>query len=287
MNDRDFDKLLKNSLRSEESPSCLLDERVKKKMKQANRNSNKFLKYGKYVASVAVCALLAVTVLANSSQTVALAMQEVPVLGAITKAVTFRTYEDVEKDFAAYVEVPRIDGLGSVTDELNAEIRAYTDSIIAMYEDDKSSSGGEGKYALDSGYETLTDNEDYYSIKVWTTISMADTNEFNKYYTVDKKAGKIIGLADLFADGYDYKEAVSEEILRQMRAAMAADADLTYFIDGGFDDFKTIAEDQNFYMDQDNNLVISFDKYTVAPGYMGVQQFTVGKIVDGKLAAGK
>lgn len=284
MNERDFDKLLKDSLRCEEVPSQLLNERVKRKMKKSGQN--KVLKYGKYVASVAVCALLAVTVLANSGQSIAFAMQDVPVLGAITKVVTFRTYEDQDQGFNAYVEVPKIEGLGEVTDELNQDIKEYTDGIIAMYEEDKNLSKDDIYYALDSGYKTLTDNDQYYSINVWTTISMADTEEFNKCYTVDKKQGKIVTLDSLFAEGYDYQTAISEEIIKQMKAAMKADPGVSYFI-GDVDGFTYITNNQNFYIDGDGNLVIMFDKYAVAPGSMGVQQFKVGKIVDGKLVVGE
>ena len=39
--------------------------------------------------------------------------------------------------------------------------------------------------------------------------------------------------------------------------------------------FRSIAKDQNFYINQDGKLVISFNEYDVAPGYMGVAQFTI------------
>ena len=38
--------------------------------------------------------MVGVTGLANSSATIAHAMEQIPVLGAITKVVTFRNYED-------------------------------------------------------------------------------------------------------------------------------------------------------------------------------------------------
>ena len=36
-----------------------------------------------------------------------------------------------------------------------------------------------------------------------------------------------------------------------------------------------IDPDQNFYFDADGNLVLVFEKYEVAPGYMGTPEFTI------------
>lgn len=36
-----------------------------------------------------------------------------------------------------------------------------------------------------------------------------------------------------------------------------------------------ISANQNFYINEEVKFVISFDKYEVAPGYMGVQEFVV------------
>lgn len=39
--------------------------------------------------------------------------------------------------------------------------------------------------------------------------------------------------------------------------------------------FETIKEDQNFYITEQGKLVIAFDKYEVAPGYMGLVEFEI------------
>ena len=55
---------------------------------------------------------------------------------------------------------------------------------------------------------------------------------------------------------------------------MAVDEDIVYFFseDGGF---EKIIPDQNFYITSDHKLVISFDKYEAAPGYMGILTFEI------------
>ena len=45
-----------------------------------------------------------------------------------------------------------------------------------------------------------------------------------------------------------------------------------------FDDefaFRTIEPDQPFYLNGQGQVVIVFPKYAIAPGYMGIQEFTV------------
>lgn len=39
--------------------------------------------------------------------------------------------------------------------------------------------------------------------------------------------------------------------------------------------FDKISKEQNFYINTEGKLVISFNKYEVAPGYMGVLEFDI------------
>lgn len=57
---------------------------------------------------------------------------------------------------------------------------------------------------------------------------------------------------------------------------MKNDENKIYFIDTDMseNDFKQIKEDQNFYFNN-NDLVICFDEYEVAPGYMGKTEFII------------
>ena len=62
-----------------------------------------------------------------------------------------------------------------------------------------------------------------------------------------------------------------------------------YFLPGGIwsdeECFKSIAPDQNFYINDENQLVIVFDEYEVAPGSMGTPEFVIpADCLDGLLA---
>ena len=45
--------------------------------------------------------------------------------------------------------------------------------------------------------------------------------------------------------------------------------------EGLVDLFEKISKEQSFYINSEGKLVISFDKYEVAPGYMGIQEFVI------------
>ena len=84
----------------------------------------------------------------------------------------------------------------------------------------------------------------------------------------------MIELKDLFETGEDYVAEISEEIIRQMKA----DPETPYFIgeqEEGFEGFTKIDENQNFYINEQGQLVIAFDEYEVGPGYIGAPQFVI------------
>ena len=63
---------------------------------------------------------------------------------------------------------------------------------------------------------------------------------------------------------------------------MAEDENNLYFGFGGDDTmqeagFKTISDDTPFYINENGNPVIVFEKYEIAPGYMGYQEFEITK----------
>ena len=89
-------------------------------------------------------------------------------------------------------------------------------------------------------------------------------------------------LADLFLPETDYITAISEDIKLQMTEQMKADENVVYNLncEVSEDNFEHIATDQNFYINQDGKLVIVFDEYEVAPGFMGCPEF----IIDEKIA---
>lgn len=265
-----------------------LKARVEKGISEGKQASKRrILPFTKGIGIVAAaCAALVVTV--NVNPTVAQAMEGVPVLGSIVKVVHFTTYFDKQenKQMEANVKVPEVEVVGKdgkvltkESKELNAEVSGYLNDIIKQYQSDVAAvdDGSKGHEAVTSDYRIVTDNDKLFSLRVDTEIAMGGSDSFTKIYNIDKETGKLITLKNLFADGSDYKTRISDNIKKQMREQMKKDDNLTYFLDDGEKewDFEQIADDANFYINDKGQLTFVFDKYKVAPGYMGIVEFSV------------
>ena len=286
MNHEKIDKMKQEYERIEvpEALKMQVETGIRKGKRDARKGRAGFLKGAGTVAA----AMIALVISVNVSPTIAHAMEEVPLLGTIVKVVNFSTYSDVQddKNMEANVDIPQVsvtnqDGevLSDETDELNQEVKKYAGDIIESYQSDVASieDGENGNEAVDSSYQVVTDNDRLFALRIDTSIVMAGSNQYTKIYNIDKETGNTITLKDLFQKDSDYLNRITEEIKKQMKENMEKDSNLQYFLDEDVDgySFDGIKNDVNFYVNKDGKLTIVFDKYEVAPGYMGIVEFTI------------
>ena len=235
------------------------------------------------LATAAAC-LCIITALANVDPVISNAMGHLPIIGAISRVVTFRTFENSSGDFEAKVEVPKIQGETGEDISANQEIEAYAEGLIRQYEEDLAAASGEGNYSMNSSYDVVYDGERYLCIRLRTTLVMAGATENVKVFTVDKESGRTVGLGELCDEALLQK--ISQNIKEQMEAQMAADDKVSYFLHSDVEEwnFKELTGDESFYFAQDGSLVICFDEYEVAPGYMGAVEFTIPREITGDLS---
>lgn len=259
-------------------------EQVKRRMDEAlQAKKRKRTRFPfRFASAAAVAAMAAFLILPNTSSSIAYAMENLPLIGGLVKAVTFRSYEYADEGYEAKVEIPQItaEGAGAQTSPdilaANEEIADYTAQAIARFEEEISA-GPEGHSGLNIDYETITDNEQWFTLKITALKVNASGYETARFYTIDKATGKIVSLQDLFETGVDYRTLLSNAIKADMRAQMSADSSKVYFIDQEewVEEFQAIRPDQSFYINHEGQLVISFDEYEVAPGYMGRPEFVI------------
>ena len=91
----------------------------------------------------------------------------------------------------------------------------------------------------------------------------------NVAYNIDIRNGKFLKLKDLFKEEVDYKNVINEEIRRQIEELIKLDEE-----NKGVYEFKSISDNQKFYI-QDDNLVIYFDLYEIAPYAAGIPEFII------------
>lgn len=261
-------------------------ERIQQGIAKAQEESKHatFISFAKGLGITAAAAMATIILLANSSQSVACAMEKIPVIGRIAKVVTFRDYKDETKNFNASIKVPEIEADDGASPDssknlkkTNKTIEEYANELIAQYEADLKASNGEGNYSLESTYEVVRDTDDYLAIRINTTLVMASGSQFTKVFNVDKTTGNILKLSDFFQKDSDYLKVISDNIKEQMETQMKNDDSVTYFYQSDMPewDFNEITEDTSFYFNDNDELVVNFDEYEVAPGYMGAVSFTI------------
>ena len=177
------------------------------------------------------------------------------------------------KDEIESIEVK--ENLERSTAEINAEIQKITEGLVEEFEVHLEDEIGYQDVVVTS--EILLTTQDYFTIKLLCYQGTGSGYQWNYFYTIDLKTGKRMQLKDVFVEGEDYITLISEDIKRQMQEQMSADDMICYWLNDEIEElnFEKITEDTSFYLNEKNNLVISFDEGDVAPMYMGSVEFEI------------
>ncbi len=251
-------------------------------VKKALKTTKKRKVSSKWLAGVSVAAMVFVIGI-NASATVANAFSVIPGVDSIVKVLTFREYAINEPTYNADIKVPAITNLDNKELELglNQKYLEENKKLFNEFQAEMESlkKEGNGHLGIDTGFEVKTDNDSVLSIGRYVVNTVGSSSTTMKYDTIDKKNQILLNLPMLFKDDR-YITVIGENISNQMIAQMKSDPDKIYWVateenkDPLFD-FKIIKKDQGFYINNSGQLVVAFDKYEVAPGYMGLAEFVI------------
>jgi len=233
-------------------------------------------------ASVAAAAAVLIMTV-NLSPAFASTLSKVPLVGGIIKVLSFREYNVNDDQYNANIKVPSIKGLenktleNSLNEKYLAENKKLYEGFVADMESLKKNGGG--NLGVESGYTVKTDTDRILSIGRYVVNTVGSSSTIMKYDTIDKKNEILITLPSLFKDD-KYIDVISENIKEQMIEENRADKKKFYWVEGieqngTVELYNKILSEQNFYINPEGKLVISFDKYEVAPGYMGIVEFII------------
>lgn len=270
-----------------------LSQRVQEAIKNSEKN-RKTMKLQKRKAvmkrSAGTAAVVAITftVLLNTSTTFAQNVSDMPVIGAVARVLTFRSYEKSEEDIKLSVKIPSVEmisqdtnGLAkSINEEIYRLCQLYADEAVQRAEEYKKAfmdtGGTEEEWAahnieISVSYEISSQTEDYLSFVIIGTESWNSAYQQRKYYNIDLNTEKIVSLQELL--GEDYIEKVNESIKNQM-ITKSDKMGITFWTpeEGGF---TGIDDEVCFYMNESGNPVIVFEKYEIAPGSAGSVEFEI------------
>lgn len=283
----DFDKYIK-SMASEENTD--IPDSVKNKIEEtlaALPEKNIHIKKTKIlprIAATAACFIFVIFfLLPNVSVAYAEAFEEIPIIGRLIKVITVRNYFYSDDYHEMDIDVPKVSGEdGDAADYINNDVNKLTDTLVKQFYKDLDSIGDSGHSSIYVDYETVTNTESWFTLKMRVHEAAGSSNTYYKYYHIDRKSGKIVKLSDLSEDE-GFLETLEKEIKRQMRSQMDNDSNKIYWLDDSVigKDYVALTPEHNFFWNENGDLVIVFDKYEVAPGAMGTPEFTVDKALIG------
>lgn len=270
-------KRLKRDYEEIEIPSEL-EGLVKNAIKQAKSPQKKTARIRGWGVSAAAASALFIGSI-NMSPALAQSMLDVPGLGAIVKVFTAEKMYVEEETYNADFTIAAIDGLGNkeIESALNEKYIAENKALLEKFKKEMAEmkKAGDGYLSVESGYEVITDNDQLLSIARFEVNTTASASTTMRYDTIDKEYEVLITLPSLFKDDR-YIDVISGYIAGEMKRQMAADEGKSYITsDDITEGFKLIESDQDFYITPENKLVISFDEYEAAPGFMGVVTFEI------------
>ena len=278
MNDHQFDEYIKSLVADNdiEIPASV-HERIEQTLESLPiRIPKQKPRIMRSIASIAACmAILLIGVMPNISTAYAAAVVDIPIFGDLVRVFTIRNYFYEDDRHELNAEIPEVsdpqnEDAGNL---INKDINELTSAVISKFyhELEISSVSGYGSVHID--YETLTNTEQWFTLKLTISEIKGSSDTSSKYYHINRTTGSYIIFADLFDE--KHYTALEELIMTQMRNQLAQSENITYWIEDSEigEDFITLNANQNFYFKENGNLVLVYNKYEVGPGSMGCPEF--------------
>ena len=279
----DFDKYIKSEVAKEQTD---IPDSVKNRIEQTlvdlpeKKPVKKQIRILPRIAASAACFVFIILfLLPNVSVTYAQALEQLPVIGDLVRVVTIRNYYYDDNHWKMDINIPQIESEDSKSvDYINKDVSELTTALINRFYEDLEINGNKGYGSLNVDYEVVTNTDSWFTLKLTVCQTAASSNTYFKFYHIDKNQGKIVELGDLFNTD-KFSDILVADIKMQMQEQMANDENISYWINnsGIGEEFATVSADDNFYWNENGDLVIIFDKYVVGPGSMGTPEFVIDK----------
>lgn len=232
-------------------------------------------------ATMAACLVL----LLNLSPSFAAGACSLPVVGDVCRIFVFREYHT--QDEIKYIDavIPQIENTGKTQleqrvnlyiqqliqnclDESEARAKEYYDAFVAT--------GGDPAdfhpIGITVDYEVKYLTSQYVSLHIYHYETAIAAYQTDYYYTLDLDSEKVLTLKDWF--GNDYKRIVADSI-RNTILTWPPEDQRELWTDINLEDL--ITEQRSFYLNEDGQAVVVFDKYELACGAAGRPEFVISQ----------
>lgn len=274
---KEFDKTIKKKISQDnlEVPSYV-SNMIEDTLENLPEKEHKLQIYGYQKNWGVIAASITVFLLVfmpNISVTYAQTIAEVPIIGDIVKVFTIRKdiYEDEHHELVA--NIPKIEDDNNLEGVvlINQEVDELASAIIQKFYDEiELSKDGYGSIYID--YEVLTNDASWFTLKLNVNEVAGSSDSYAKFYHIDRTRGDYVQLKDILSE--DGIKKVEEYLQMVIKTQMEQDESLVYDIDEGV---ELLNGESNFYFNENKELVIVYNKYDIAPGYMGCPEFVIPK----------
>ena len=183
----------------------------------------------------------------------------------------------------AKLSAPQISGMADEEEQakLNEYFLSYLDWVYNEYETDSAYFSehfdGEGTphFGYEYYFETIAENDDWFVFRTAVFYAAGSSMTVNEYWPLNKHTGKLAELTDV-ADTVRLED-VRDFVFQAMERENNRNNGEIFWLDReNFDAaFSFIEEYHHWYVNEKGNLVITFDKYEIAPGSMGELCFEI------------
>ena len=226
-------------------------------------------------------------ILLNTNESFAKAMEDVPIIGSIAEVFTVREYKEESEVELIDAKIPAIRNTGNtdLENRINYEISSKINEVLEEakqraeeYKNAVLATGGTMEdfipTQINIDYEITYQDEKLISFVITKSESFASAYQEQYFYNIDIENGKELNLKDVL--GSNYKEIVDAEVNKQIAERKAQDEENNLYFtpeEGGFSGIEN--EYQDFFINEDKKVTIVFQKYEIAPGAMGIQNFVI------------
>lgn len=194
-------------------------------------------------------------------------------------------------NYSAEIQTPEISGMTDTDTQqaLNNNFKKHAQELIAVFAHEAESM--QKQYPIDGPhfhieykFNTVYNNANHLVFSVYEFTAAGSSNYSAQYFTVDKQRGVLMTLEEMTGGSRNYMKQIENYIYKQMREHNKTE-EMKFWID---DDamgqnwksnmdlvFSLIEPNRQYFLNENGNLVIAFNKYDVAPGAMGSPQFEI------------
>lgn len=235
------------------------------------------------IIGIAAVVIMAFVVPLNTNPSYAKAVSQIPIIGELAKIFTFREYhfEDEIKYIDAKIPEFVYAGKSDLEKRVNQEISKIVNEELKNAENNAKDyykafieTGGNPKDFITIGinvdYEIKSITPNLVSFVITKSETFSSAYFVAYYYNIDMESGRYVTLRDLL--GNNYKEIVVQSIENTISNWSQEQKGLL------FEDIKIedlINENTNFYINEQNQVVVVFDKYDIAVGAAGRLEFPI------------